>query len=235
MKTRNIVLITGGCILAAGATELLMRNGFEAPTMAPKLAKTMAERAASFAEELTPLYEGDPRWDEVLGGRTGENSWGYFSVGYGTTCGIFAADVYSRAGAPVDMINRKPPEGNGFTAGLPISKLYNGAKKIGWLMTPTKGKPIELMRGDLYCVHRFGAMYNGKPASGEHVGIVTDVKTTNSVTVVSTCDGGQTDTRKESKKPGRQCAERRERTLSGNTLSTVSGPAELVWWIRPTA
>lgn len=213
MKPRCVAAATAGIALVGGAVFAL-RGVFMAP---------LADRVLRAAAELSPAHEGDPHWDDfILGGALGAGRWRYFQRGYGTTCGIFGAACFARAGAPAVLINREPPEGSGFVPGQPISRLYQGAQTLGWLRVAGKDA-IDLRPGDLYCVHRPGATYQGKPVSPEHVGVVLAVKGE----AIATADGGQTDTQ------GRQCATRNSRKLSGDQLSTVSGPARLAWWIRP--
>jgi len=200
-------------LAGAGAIYALRSRVFMPP---------LGERVRAAALALAPASTGDPRWDdEVLGGKLGPGRWRYFERGYGTTCGIFAGAVLARVGAPAVLINRDPPEGSGFRVGEPIARLYQGAQTLGWLRVAGRD-PIDLRRGDVYCVHRPGATYKGAPVSPEHVGIVVDV----SGSKITTADGGQTDAQ------GEQCSLRRERTLSGSELATVSGPATLAWWVR---
>jgi hypothetical protein len=214
---RRTALVLGGgaaAVAAAGAIYALRSRLFMAP---------LAARVRDAALALSPAGVGDPRWDnEVLGGKLGPGRWKYYEKGYGTTCGIFAGAVLARVGAPAALINREPPEGSGFKPGEPISRLYQGARALGWLRVAGRD-PLELRPGDVYCVHRPGATYKGAPVSPEHVGIVVNVAGAK----ITTADGGQTDAR------GEQCSLRRERTLSGAELATVTGPAKLVWWIRP--
>lgn len=174
------------------------------------------------------LGEPDPRWDAAMGGRKGPDVWSYYQENAGTTCGLFAAWVLSLCGAPPVMINRNPPEGSGFAIGAHITKIYQGAKSLGWLRTPPASGELELLPGDLYCTTRPGATYHGQPTSGEHVGFILSIGAAgpDGARPVETADGGQTD------QNGRQCAKRRQRTLRGRQLSLVTGPATIDWWVR---
>lgn len=176
----------------------------------------------------TIFGEPDPRWDAAMGGRRGADVWGYYQENAGTTCGLFAAWILSLCGAPAAMINRAAPEGSGFTVGAHITKIYQGARSLGWLRTPPASGELDLRPGDLYCTTRAGATYHGQPVSGEHVGFILSIGPAgpDGARAVETADGGQTDGN------GRQCAKRRQRTLRGRQLSLVTGPATIDWWVR---
>lgn len=171
-------------------------------------------------EPTSVLGVGDARWDNALGGSTGKNTWGYYSLGYGTTCEIFCAWILSLCAVALQlpasvlvMINRKPPEGQGFVKGQHGARLYQGAKALGWVMTP-QGGVVDFQPGDIYCIHH--------PA--EHMGIIL---TGGSSGTIETCDGGQTAS------DGGQCAKRCKRTLVGTVLTMNGIPGAVQWWIRP--
>jgi len=185
-----------------------------------------------------------------------KDRWGLYSWApgnpWGTTCGIWCSAVAAKLAdelEPIDperarkvraLANRRPPEGLRYAIGESIARLYQGGRDAGWLTTfpaasaaagvdvgaAPEAEINPLRPGDVYCVHRHGATLNGRPVSGEHVGIVLRV---DGATVI-TADGGQTDRR------GRQCALRRERTVrragAGWEVATVSGPARLAWIVR---
>jgi len=87
------------------------------------------------------------------------------------------------------------------------------------------------MAGDLYCTTRAGAVYDGKPSSGEHVGIVIDVSApaADGSRKIITADAGDSNAR------GEQCAKWHTRTYyPDGRLSLYPGDnAKIAWIIRP--
>lgn len=196
-----------------------------------------------------------PLWDAILGGRKGEYlgapSWGYFSVYSGTnpdgtkrkggtTCEIFVAYCMAKAGWPLDFINRAKDDpvapGAGFNAGMHAVKIKAAAQQRGWIVTPPHGvagpdTPL-MIAGDAYCTTRPGATYDGKPVSGEHMGIVLDVSEPNAAgqRTVVTADGGQTNVK------GEQCAHWNTRTLFPDGRLVANGvESKLEWVVRAPA
>lgn len=229
------MLAATGVVLVA---RLLDRHGYRRPALKQAALDTLPDK-------YSILTGDDPTWNEMLGGNKstylGGDSWRYYSVFAGenpdgtkrkggTTCGVVAAYWASKAGWPADMINRAPDDpfapGGGFTNGAHISKIHEGARKRGWLISSPSADDVRA--GDYLCMVRSGATYDGKAASGEHVDVVLDVGEPDSSgkRTITTADGGQSC-------GGSQCAHWNERVLTGDGMLTgVGEPARLAWIVR---
>jgi len=149
------------------------------------------------------LGEPSARWDELLGGRTGPNSWGRYGRGAGTTCLIVANGWAIDAGFPDDMVITTPtPSGGGVPV---ITAQINGAKTRGWLHTPVQGELPNLRPGDIYNINHVNASGN----DGLHEGVVLSATLSpdGQMLTVETADGGQKDAQ------GREAATRQVRTF----------------------
>lgn len=185
----------------------------------------VAAALASLPNPDTVLGEPSPEWDELLGGRKSPNQWRYYERGYGTTCGVVAAAWAEKAGWPAELINRDPPGGSGFKIGEHISRLHDGAKKLGWLHTPVAGELPDLRPGDILGTTHPSVDKSGNPITGEHVDVVLSNDGQGNL---ETADGGQTDDN------GNQAAKRRKRHVdaNGTVVTPGSSNAHVAWWIR---
>lgn len=170
------------------------------------------------------LTEPSSRWDELLGGRKSQDSWGRYGRGYGTTCAIVANGWALDAGLPEDMvINVDTPSGGG-------SKIFQaldaGAKARGWLRYPKRGELPDLRPGDVYIINH----QTSDGSDGSHIGVVVRVTPKGDALEVETADGGQ-GTRQA------QSAARNVRTFSTSSgahpvvVQSPSGPGWLERWI----
>lgn len=265
--------------LVAVAVQLLRRPpaapALEAPVGTPN-ARLLAAALSSLPSASAVLKPPDTLWDQILGGRLAPFldglTWGYFSTWLGTkpdgekkrggtTCGIVAAYWAARAGWPVAWINRRKDDaaapGGGFTPGAHITKLHEGARKAGWLITfdaspasssstrpatSISGVPVELRPGDLYGTEKpEGLVFDGQKVDSTHVGVVKSVGTPDAKgnREVVTLDGGQTCTG-EGGRP-MQCAHWNTRRLTPAGLLVMlvkdnngqfrEGPAARVSWV----
>ena len=154
------------------------------------------------------LGEPSARWDELLGGRTGPNSWNRYGrtcgsdghSGCGTSCVIVTNGWAIDAGLPSDMVITAPTPSGG---GQPIlNAQISGAKSRGWLHTPTSGVLPNLRPGDIFNIFNIN--------HGLHEGVVLSATKSadgQSLTIES-ADGGQNDSQ------GRQAATRQKRTFA---------------------
>ena len=94
------------------------------------------------------LTEPSPRWDEILGGRTGPNDWAHYERSKGTTCIVFVNGEAIAAGFPEDMIVTGPTPGGAGTVILQTQ--HAGAKARGWYHTPERGVLPNLRPGDIF-------------------------------------------------------------------------------------
>lgn len=150
------------------------------------------------------LGEPSPRWDALLGGRTGPNSWGRYGRGFGTTCVIVTNGWAIDAGFPSDMVITTPTPTGG---GVPILHAQIGAATTrGWLHTPKSGVLPNLRPGDIFNINHVTTTGN----DGLHEGVVLSVVKSadgQSLTIES-ADGGQKDAQ------GREAATRQKRTFA---------------------
>lgn len=198
---------------------------------------------ADLPNEDSVLGEPDSRWDTRLGGRLGPGRWAYYESSHGTSCAVVQGAWLELAGGPAVMINRKAPGGSGFKIGAPVSRLYEGARSLGWLREPKAGTLPDLRAGDIYGTTHPAVDKDGNKLSGEHVGTVLSAELAGDTLNIETGDGGQKDS------AGREAAKRRKRTISlsrGNQYSDGSlipagtaivstpgvGNTKLAWWIR---
>jgi hypothetical protein len=134
------------------------------------------------------LEEPNPRWDEVLGGRTGPDAWQQYGRGAGTTC-IVAVNGWARStpGFPADMVVTEPTPAGGGTR--MITAFNDGARRRGWLRTPQRGVLPDFRPGDVFNINRVRADGN----DGTHVGVVRRVTVApdGRSMEVETADGGQ--------------------------------------------
>lgn len=144
------------------------------------------------------------RWNEMLGGLKSPGVWGYYSNGYGTTCGV-ACSAWLDGIAPAAMVNRALTDGgNGFRPGAVIEKQVGGAKDLKWYTLVKHGALPDVQRGDeLYYTHP-----GSKGETEEHVGIVLSVTSGDGYLDIVTGDGGQNDGH------GNQAARRRHRRIT---------------------
>jgi len=236
MRTRHkraIWIVGATALVSAGAAILVRRIYPSAVPSLPGSGHVLADAMVAAALQSLPnsdsvLGEPDPAWDELLGGKKSANQWAYYERGYGTTCGVVAAAWAAKAGWPADLINRDPPEGDGFKIGAHISKLHDGARSHGWLHTPTKGELPDLQPGDILGTVHPATDKDGNPLAGEHVDVILSVDPQDDGLHVETADGGQTDDK------GNQAAKRRQRVIhaDGTVVSPGSGNATVAWWIR---
>lgn len=167
----------------------------------------MNERLLDEATRLVPgdvvLRPGDAALDPVYGGRVadqyGAPAWAYYSTKIGpdtsggTTCSTVLAYLMSRAGWPMDMIDRAPTDpvapGGGFTPGMSMSKIVYGAKhppkrsgRSVWYLDA----PVEPLLGDAYHVD------HPPKANSDHVGVVVRVgdRAADGTREIVTIDGG---------------------------------------------
>ena len=172
------------------------------------------------------LGEPDPRWDAILGGRTGPDSWNQYGRAAGTTCIITLNGWAILAGFPDNMVVAVPtPMGGGTRM---ITAFNAGAGSRGWLHTPTRGELPDLRPGDAYEINHT----TSDGSDGTHVGVVVSVTPSDdgqSLTV-ETADGGQ-GTRTA------QFAGRNVRTFSLSSgahpvvVQSPSGPGWLDRWV----
>ncbi len=253
-----------------------------APAPAPAAdtpnARLLAAALASLPSSSAVLKPPSPLWDQILGGKLADYldglTWGYFATWVGknadgskkkggTTCGIVVAYWAAVAGWPRPWINRKKGDpvapGDGFAPGLHISKIREGARKDGWLITfaaaPSSGPkappatsisgvPVELQPGDLYATEKPGGLiFDGQSVDSTHVGVIKSVGPPDGKgnREVITIDGGQTC---QGDAGPVQCAHWNTRVLSPNGLLTLmpktadgkKGPAgtaaRVAWVVR---
>ena len=228
----------GAAAVAGGVVYLALRKG--SGTMSLRLVNVAL---AYLPTSSSTLGEGDPRWDALLGGKVGEGRWKYYQRGYGTTCGIVAAALLEEAGGPPELINRDPPGGSGFTPGAHISRLYEGAQKLGLLRKPDEGQVPDLRRGDIYGSTRPAKDKDGNPLSGEHVGCVVGLDAAADSLAIETVDGGQGTSEHQMMKRIVRRVRMSDGTLAypdGSRIpaGTVAiqtpgvGNTKLAWWIR---
>ena len=146
-------------------------------------AKLLHVVLSDLPDPTSTINQDSSRFDLLLGGKLGAGRWRYFSTGYGTTCGQMLDGWLADAGAPAELINEETEDGgSGFGIGESISRLVNGAKKLGWLRTPKQGELPAIRPGDAYLYKH--------PI--EHVGVVVRVTPVDDKTLeVETADGGQ--------------------------------------------
>lgn len=179
----------------------------------------LSARIIAAARQYAPTEYGTAQWTEIMGApEWAPGKWSYFEDHYGTTCGVFAAFVLDKAGAPPDYINRRTDDGGrGFTPSMHIAYLERAGMALG-----TIRRDADLRPGNVYhATHQ-------TPTPGEHVGIVLERRDLpdGSIELV-TADGGQEDSQ------GRQCSRIVTRKLVGDELHRTDGvpssPMRVTW------
>ncbi len=164
-----------------------------------------SNRILRAVHDLIPCDYGTQNWEWMMGGLVKPGVFRYYSDGWGTTCGVVAAAVFEHAGVNEALINR----GNRFVIGAHISRIYSGAKKLGYLHEDT-----DLQPGDMYYVRRDSGV--------EHVGFIVEKNGADTITA----DGGQKDNQ------GRQCARLCKRRFEGDVMIRNGDKAKLRWYVR---
>jgi hypothetical protein len=134
------------------------------------------------------LGEPDPRWDAILGGRTGPDNWNWYGRAAGTTCIVtvngFAAQT---PGFPENMVVREPtPNGGGTRM---IQAQIKGAEARGWLRTPVRGQLPNFRPGDIFNINH--ATSDGTDGTHEGVVVCVTPSADGQSLIVETADGGQ--------------------------------------------
>jgi hypothetical protein len=233
----------------------------------PLLADTLGARlvAASLAFLPAPHVVVGPRdlvLGAALGGREGErDGWRYWVAGDRSPSAVIGAYLLAKSGWPTDMVNRGERDawapGSGHARGQDLTKVYEGAKRRGWLVTPifdAAGRQVPEVGGAvdpalgervavaLECGVVIGGVFTLEPGDyfalgdGETVGVVVEVGDGDRTRHVVTVEGG---TRTAPAGGGLEpCARWQTRVFANDGTFTLYGaPAagdRLAWVARPT-
>lgn len=172
-------------------------------------------------DPTSTIDRSSERFDALMGGKTGNGTWGRYARNYGTSCAVTVTGWLLDAGAPPDMLNAPAPGGGGFVPGAHFARLMDGAKKRGWWKTATPGQTPDLRPGDIYMIQH--------GPQTEHTGAIVTVTTNADGSITAnTADGGQISSTAVS---GPDVARQDRTFLPGGGYKSKFSSGNLIGWI----